>query len=106
MIKTYTAANLQDAYILLGLLQSEGIKARILNANAQGGLGEIPFASTYPEIWLETARDAVRAKGVIEQFERPQSTGLPCTCERCGEESPAGFELCWKCGAATVARTS
>jgi hypothetical protein len=103
MIKTYTAANLQDAHILLGLLHAEGINARILNASAQGGLGEIPFACTYPEIWLENARDTVRAKAVIEQFERPSSTGLPLTCKRCGEDSPPGFELCWNCGAATVA---
>jgi hypothetical protein len=99
MIKTYTAANLQDAHILLGLLASSGIEARILNASAQGGLGEIPFASTYPEIWLEHARDLERARAVIESFDRPQSTGAPRRCSNCGEESPARFELCWKCGA-------
>ena len=103
MIKTYTAANLQDAHILLGLLHAEGINARVLNASAQGGLGEIPLACTYPEIWLENARDTVRAKAVIEQFERPPSAGPPLTCKRCGEDSPPGFEVCWNCGATTAA---
>lgn len=103
MIKAYTAANLQDAHILLGLLESAGIEARILNASAQGGLGEIPFTSTYPELWLVHARDATRARALIEEFERPQNGGAPRRCPSCGEENPAGFELCWKCGAATGA---
>jgi hypothetical protein len=100
MVKTYTAANLQDAHILLGLLASAGIRARILNASAQGGLGEIPFTSTYPEIWLERAADAERARAVIADFERPQRTGASRRCAACGEDSPPGFELCWQCGAA------
>jgi hypothetical protein len=97
MIKVYTAANLPDAYLLLGLLGAEGIKAHILNANAQGGLGEIPFANTYPEIWLERTGDVQRTKNIIEQFERPQLAGEVLTCGQCGEDNPAGFELCWNC---------
>ena len=102
MIKAYTAANLQDAHILLGLLESCGIKVRILNAAAQGGLGEIPFPSAYPELWLEDDRDAVRARKVIEEFERPPSGESPRRCPNCQEESPARFEVCWKCGCAIV----
>ena len=100
MIKAYTAANLQDAHILLGLLESCGIKARILNASAQGGLGEIPFPSAYPELWLEDVRDAARARSIIEEFERPPRGGSPRRCPNCREESPARFEVCWKCGCA------
>ena len=69
MVKVYSAANLQDAHILLGLLNGANIDARILNAAAQGGLGEIPFASTYPEIWLVRNGDMLRAKEVIAMFE-------------------------------------
>ena len=98
LIKTYTAANLQDAHIVLGLLASCGIKARILNANAQGGLGEIPFTSAYPELWLDDARDAARAQTIIAEFERPPRGDPPRRCPSCREESPARFEVCWKCG--------
>ena len=100
MIKAYTAANLQDAHILLGLLASSGIKARILNASAQGGVGEIPFMHTYPELWLEDARDAARARAVIEEFERPARPEPPRRCPNCQEDNPAQFEVCWKCGTA------
>ncbi len=98
MIKAYTAANLQDAHIVLGLLESHGIRARVLNASAQGGLGEIPFPSAYPEVWLEDDRDAVRARKLVEEFERPSSGEPPRRCPNCREESPARFEVCWKCG--------
>jgi hypothetical protein len=98
MIKAYTAANLQDAHILLGLLASSGIKARILNASAQGGLGEIPFTHTYPELWIEDARDAARARAVIAEFERPTRAEPPRRCPSCHEDNPARFEVCWKCG--------
>jgi hypothetical protein len=97
MIKTYTAANLQDAHIVLGLLRAEGIEARILNASAQGGLGEIPFTHAYPEIWLVNARDLGRAQRVVEVFEQPPGRGQPIRCAHCGEENPAGFEICWNC---------
>ena len=98
LIKAYTAANLQDAHIVLGLLASSGIKARVLNANAQGGLGEIPFTSAYPELWLEDARDAARARTIIAEFERPQRGDAQRRCPSCREENPARFEVCWKCG--------
>jgi hypothetical protein len=99
MIKIYTAANLPDAHILLGLFDAAGIEARILNANAQGGVGEIPFTSTYPEIWLTHARDVAGARKVIETFERPLSATRPARCPHCGEENPPGFEICWNCQA-------
>jgi len=106
MIKAYTAASLQDAYILLGLLHVEGIDARILNANAQGGVGEIPFPSTYPEIWLVHERDCDRARGTFVAFERletPASEHAPTRCSACGEDNPPGFEICWNCAAPTQA---
>jgi hypothetical protein len=97
VIKAYTAADLQQAHLLLGLLQAAGIEARILNANAQGGLGEIPFINAYPEIWLEDAGDLSRARAVFENFECPSPSAPPRRCVRCGEENPAAFEICWNC---------
>jgi hypothetical protein len=102
MIRAYTAANLQDAHILLGLLQAAGIEARVLNAAAQGGLGEIPFTHAYPEIWLADATDLARARKVFEGFERPSSAASPRRCAACGEENPPAFEICWNCAAPTA----
>ncbi len=97
MIKAYTAANLQDAHILLGLLHAEGIDARIFNANAQGGVGEIPFTNAYPEVWIVHESDAARARSIFAAFERPESSAQSNRCAACGEDNPPGFEICWNC---------
>jgi hypothetical protein len=100
MIKVYTAANLQDAHLLMGLLRTRGIEAQVLNAAAQGGLGEIPFTQTYPEIWLVHARDLDRARALCAEFDAAPAAGVDTQCPACGEPSPSTFEVCWNCGAA------
>lgn len=100
MIRIYQAANLPQAHLLAGLLRHAGIAVRIFNENAQGGMGDIPFGETYPEIWIENAADQPRAKAVIADFESVPLARQNVFCRSCSEENPANFELCWKCGAA------
>lgn len=97
MYRIYSASNLQEAHLLAGLLQQEGIEVHVLNENAIGGMGEIPFTQAWPEIWLEDERDRARAEAVIRRFERP-SESAPIHCPTCGEENPGSFEICWNCG--------
>lgn len=99
MQKLYTAANLQDAYLLVHRLDRAGIEVRVLNEHAQGGLGELPFTHVYPEIWLLEPADAVRARAIVIEHERGEVRPGARLCRACGEESPGGFELCWRCGA-------
>lgn len=98
MQKLYTAANLQDAYLLLHQLLQAGIEARVLNEHAQGGLGELPFTHVYPEIWLLEPAAMAQARRIVTEYERRQPASGACICRTCGEESPGGFELCWYCG--------
>jgi hypothetical protein len=97
MLRLYAAANLQDAYLLLHLLAEKGVKAHVLNENAQGGLGEIPFTHTYPEIWIEDEADLPTARKVINVFEQRPSEPGEVKCPSCGEENPGNFEVCWRC---------
>ena len=98
MFKIYSAGNIQDAYLLQGLLNEAGIETRILNEYAQGGVGEIPFTQTYPEIWLIYESDTKRAKEIIRQFDANQESGHDVFCSRCHEPNPDTFETCWHCG--------
>jgi hypothetical protein len=99
MQRLYRAANLPEAYLLLHRLQQAGIEARVLNEHAQGGMGEIPFTHAYPEVWLIDPADVERARSMVIDFERRDSSATTVVCRFCNEESPDGFEICWRCGA-------
>jgi hypothetical protein len=98
MKKLYTAADLPQAYLISHLLEQAGIAHYISNENLQGGVGELPFTHTYPDLWLYDATDYPRAREIIDCFERapPQREGWRC--HACGEDNPPAFELCWRCG--------
>jgi hypothetical protein len=99
MQKIYSSATLADAHLVVGLLGQAGIEAKVLNENAQGGLGEIPFTHAWPEIWIVHASDKEQALEVIRDIERP-GTNTQVACAACKEMSPDNFELCWNCGEA------
>lgn len=97
MQRLYSAANLPEAYLIRDLLAEVGVRTQILNENAQGGVGEIPFTQAWPEIWIERKDDLERARQVITEYEsRSDSTGY-IECPRCGEQNPENFETCWHC---------
>lgn len=84
---------------MIDLLWHVGIRARLFNESAQGGLGEIPFANAYPEVWVINDNDLERGKEVARNYDRaPVETGI-VFCISCGEENPRNFQLCWHCGA-------
>lgn len=99
MRKIYSAANLQDAYLLLHRLERAGIEARVLNEHAHGGMGEIPFTHAYPEVWLVEPADTERGRAIVEEHERAALPQPSRTCGSCREENPGSFEVCWRCAA-------
>ncbi|MEO1765893.1 DUF2007 domain-containing protein [Thiobacter aerophilum] len=98
MRRVYSAADLADAHILLGLLIQRGIAARVLQQHARGGLGELPFAETAPEVWIEDDADFERARAVVRAYETAHNEAASRRCPACGEASPASFDVCWNCG--------
>lgn len=99
MKRVHTAANLPEAHLLVDLLADRGIRARILNAHASSLAGELPIEASLPQLWVDDARNAGRAREIIAEFLRPGHVGAPRRCARCGEENPGSFDLCWACGA-------
>lgn len=97
MRKLYTANNLLEAHIILHLLESAYVPARLFNVHAQGGVGDIPFTHAYPEVWIIRDLDYERGRAVITSYEHtPPVTGA-IVCPQCGEENPYNFQLCWHC---------
>ena len=99
MKKIYSAANLVEAQIMLDLLGHVGIKARLFNEHAQGGLGDISFIQAYPEVWVINDHDQERAKKVAHHYDQSPIETAVVFCPACGEENPRNFQLCWHCGA-------
>jgi Putative prokaryotic signal transducing protein len=97
--KLYRAANLPDAHILRGLLAQAGIQAHVFNENAQGGLGQLPFTEAWPEVWVSEDRDLIRAREIVQAFERSPEVSASVRCPGCAEDNPSSFQLCWSCGA-------
>ena len=99
MFRIYHASDLPQAYLIKRLLEDAGVPSRILNENAQGGLGEIPFTQTYPEIWLLRETDIPLAKKILQKFESTSSdSDIKQSCPACNESNPGNFETCWNCG--------
>ncbi|HEX9625853.1 MAG TPA: DUF2007 domain-containing protein [Acidiferrobacterales bacterium] len=98
MQRLYAAGSLQEAHLILGRLQSAGIAARILNEHAQGGLGELPFGDTYPEIWLDDDRDLIPARRILAEIDQAAHSTAVRRCPGCREDNPENFAICWNCG--------
>lgn len=80
-----------------GLLAQAGIAARVFNEYAAGALGELPAAAIHPEVWIEDERDFVLARQVVDRYQHDRAAAGSRRCPAGGEESPAGFEVCWQC---------
>lgn len=100
MHRLYRAADLPEAHLILGMLAAAGIEARLGNQHARGGMGEIPFTETYPEIWVTEHTDLARARGIVQAYEHPAGPAKVRRCRACGEDNPGGFEICWQCATA------
>ena len=97
MQRVFTAAHLPEAHLVRGLLASAGINARVLNEYAPGGLGDLPVASAYPEVWVEDERDLTQARKLIASYEHDRPAAEVQRCPACGEENPRHFAVCWHC---------
>ena len=74
------------------------MRARIFNANAASLAGELPIEASLPQVWVEQDDEAARARALIDEYLTTHTAGAPASCPACGEENPASFDLCWKCG--------
>lgn len=99
MKRVHIAPTLLDAQLAADALSSLGIATHILNANAAGALGEVPFMQAQPEVWVDDDRQAARAREVLAGL-RNAPLRDEKICPQCGETNPGNFMSCWQCGGA------
>jgi len=95
--KVYASLNRLLAHHARNLLEAEGIRTTLLNENAAGAMGEVPFLECAVEVWVEE-RFSARANEILgERLEsRPAGPAWSCAC---GERLEPQFAQCWHCGA-------
>lgn len=98
MKKLYSAPSLPDAHLIRNLLAQAGIEAHVFNENAQSGVGQLPVTEACPQIWIVDERDLLRAREIIEAFERMPAIRTNLRCVQCSEDNPSTFQVCWNCG--------
>ncbi len=77
LIVVYSAANLQEAHLLKGLLAQREIDAVVLNEALGAATGGVPVGqATSPRIGVAQA-DEAKARQVVVAFERQQQIGPP-----------------------------
>jgi hypothetical protein len=103
MIRFYIARQRYDAYLLADRLNQAGIKAHVFNEHASSIVGDVPPDVAQPQVWLANDYDRERAEVLLRTIQEEAARGGSVRCARCGEESPANFDLCWKCGTALPA---
>ena len=91
-----------DSLILINhyknILESEGIACEVRNQHLGSVLGEMPFAETWPELWVRNAIDLDRAKQLIDESITDESPEEPWVCPVCREKNERTFAVCWNCG--------
>ena len=106
MKRVYSSTSLWQAREILALLEQQRIPATLLNEHAAGTPGVLPFnpqMSVDAEVWVLDDGLAERCARLIAEFQAtPPVAGAEgqsaWQCSGCGEDNPAGFDLCWACG--------
>jgi hypothetical protein len=98
VFRFYVARQRYDAYLIADRLNQAGIRAHVFNEHASSIVGDVPPDVAQPQVWLERECDRERAQILLRSIEADAAAGGTRQCRACGEESPANFDLCWKCG--------
>jgi hypothetical protein len=98
VFRFYIALQRFDAYLLADRLNQAGIRAHVFNEHASSIVGDVPPDVAQPQVWLEREADRERAQTLLRTMESDAAQVGTRHCSACDEESPATFDLCWKCG--------
>lgn len=96
MNKVFTADNIVEVGLMRSLLEQNGISSELRNHHTSSLLGEVPYTSVWPEIWVELD-DFSRAAELVAEVNRDAAVGPDWACENCKEMNPANFDICWQC---------
>lgn len=98
MKRVYTAETVFQVTHVRNILEAAGVQTELRNQRLAGGVGEIPFLETWPELWAAEL-DVARARELIEEAVYGDAAKEPSwSCTGCGERIEGQFTACWQCG--------
>ncbi len=99
LVKVYTADNVLEVGLMRSLLELNGIASELRNHHTSSLLGEVPYTSTWPELWIDQ-ESLSQAQELISEAQNRDVSGADWSCPSCQAQIPSNFDLCWQCGAA------
>lgn len=100
MVRVYTARHVTELAVVREYLGARGIATEVRNEFKSAALGQLPWTSTWPELWVVDERDAPLATRLISEASRADATEPAWRCASCGEEVDAVLARCWNCESA------
>ncbi len=97
MNKVFSADNIVEVGLMRSFLEQHDISSELRNHHSSSLMGEVPFTSVWPEVWV-SANDSERAIKLISDIQRDIATGPDWSCSNCHESNPINFDICWQCG--------
>ena len=97
MKRLYSAHSRIDAWLLRDRLLHADIEAHVFNQHMSSIVGDVPPDVAGPQVWVDD-EDYARAKDVLVAFDAERARAGSLRCAHCGEDNPATFDFCWKCG--------
>jgi hypothetical protein len=104
LVCVHRVPNPIEANILRGFLEQAGVPVTLHGEALSGAYSGVPRVADVRVMVPAAFRD--RAQALVEEYQSGPSVedGEPWRCADCGEENDAGFEICWRCGAACDGR--
>lgn len=99
MRKVFSSTEVSETVLVRDALVHHGVEATI--QNEQSSRAAIPAFRPPGEVWVVRDGDYEKAREVVVSTVSKldaASDAEPWVCDRCREENPQSFEICWNCG--------
>jgi hypothetical protein len=96
--RVFTAEHISEATLIRSYLEQYDIPSQLRNEYTSSVLGELPFMTSSPELWVNSSL-AQEAKSLIAELNQNSAQGADWSCSACDESNPGNFASCWNCQA-------
>lgn len=96
LTKVFTAEHISEAGLIRSYLGQHNIPSELRNEYASSVMGELPFMTSSPEVWVDSSVAQTAIK-LIADLDQPNVDCPDWVCSGCSEVNPGNFSSCWNC---------